>query len=207
MMKKIVKMMVLVAIAVVALAPLASATYVLTFDGDPNNDLGIATDGAGGEWKGPFWLLGTEGSTYDAHEEDVNPLFCEENPIWLSMRFEDFYPELVPYEVAGKSFAYGCLGVIGGDFVETSPGVFEFQEYSSTPFTGPEYQNQDVIWGLDATYPIVGEASYLLLRGAATGLEFESMITVPIPEPGTLALLGVGGLLLMSWFGIKRRRR
>ena len=201
MMKKIGKMMVLVAIAVVALAPLASATYVLDFDfGEPGlGELKIRTDESGGEWKDPIWLLGTEGSTYDAHEEDVNPLFCEENPIWLSMRFEDFYPELVPYEVSGESFTWGALGVIGGDFVETSPGVYEFQEYSSTPFTGPEYQNQDVIWGLDATYPIVGEASYLLLRGAATGLEFESMITVP--EPATMALLGLGGLLL------RRRRR
>ena len=60
------------------------------------------------------------------------------------------------------------------------------------------------MWDMEATYP-VGGASFLLLRATETGVVFESMVTVP--EPGTMVLLGVGGLLLMSWFSVKRKRR
>jgi hypothetical protein len=183
-MLKIKKLMLLV--LVMALAPLASAEFVLSFDGTAGDSAGhlrIRTDGGGG-WKGVIAIIAdNETAVISPDDESKNLLFgATEGATALWTTPAD------PYN--------GYVGIIGG-FLD---GSLQFTEDDTFDYSTAAYQNQDVMW--DMAVEFTEETTFMMLYIpdiTAPDPQFVSSVTVP--EPATIGLLAMGAL------GMIRRRK
>jgi hypothetical protein len=117
------------------------------------------------------------------------------------------------YSFSAESVAYFALLGINGDSIDID-SITSQEDPESGIEPGGAYLNEDdfkIVWEFDgdAGYIIAGEHSWFLIFSSdndwvAGSYEIKGPddVPVPVPEPATVALLGIGSMLIL----LKRRR-
>ena len=164
----------LILLMVLGLAPLASATYIMTYDSDAGT-INVETDGSGASWDDYFCIVYPTASGTDV--DDVGETVSTQldaSDLWDNDAVSNYYAP-----PTGQDGPVGYLGT-----------------FSST-LDISTVTNHVVLGGLDITLVTtpVTLSLYQIIGGGAIAGSPESTLTI-VPEPATVVLLSLGGLLL-----------
>jgi hypothetical protein len=166
MMKKL-----LVFMLVLGLASWANATYVIVDNYEVDGTIDIATDANGGPWQNYFILVcpTADGSITGGSLASGHSLDASDS----------YYPDLASTYGANPAGEDGPLGYLGSFSLN------------------PPFAIYDTVILEDFNLTLSGPTMVTLyqLNGDTLELTFESEKYI-VPEPATIALLGLGGLLL-----------